>query len=340
MDKKKVLQLRILTIIGIILDLLTAAGALYLLALMCVQFGMGVTFDNILHLAIFIAFEAAAIIHLIANINLLRKKASEGVHARYSIYVLTADLVLEAAALICSVISQVGLVATLLLALVPVIILLQLLIVRGSRKALSDEEKAAEKEDGKLLNRIRILAAATVVLPAILVTWFAAGGAKGYYEAFKDSDVKVAESLSAFASSPTLDGDTITAEDLKGHKLVFLNCWGTWCHFCKEEMPDLGDLAREYADQDVVFIGVCYDAVNDDGSIDDAIVEEAKQICSELGADYPSILPTDENLRNLQNYMTGFPTTFLLDENGEIVETIEGSRSRDGWIEIIESHLN
>lgn len=53
-----------------------------------------------------------------------------------------------------------------------------------------------------------------------------------------------------------LSGNPITLESLKG-KVVIINFWATWCQPCREEMPQLNSLVKEFQDQDdVVFLGV------------------------------------------------------------------------------------
>lgn len=52
-----------------------------------------------------------------------------------------------------------------------------------------------------------------------------------------------------------LDGDPVSFDTYAGEVLV-VNSWATWCPFCVEELPDLGELATEYADQGVRVIAI------------------------------------------------------------------------------------
>ena len=51
------------------------------------------------------------------------------------------------------------------------------------------------------------------------------------------------------------DGDTISAKDLRG-KVVVLNFWYAGCPPCRAEAKYLNQVHDQYADGDVVFVGV------------------------------------------------------------------------------------
>lgn len=53
----------------------------------------------------------------------------------------------------------------------------------------------------------------------------------------------------------TLDGQPVSLADFEG-KVVVANAWATWCPFCVNELPDFGELAREFADQNVVVVAI------------------------------------------------------------------------------------
>ena len=46
----------------------------------------------------------------------------------------------------------------------------------------------------------------------------------------------------------TLDGQTLSTEDLRGH-VVILTFWATWCGPCHQELPILSDYAAKHAHQ-------------------------------------------------------------------------------------------
>jgi peroxiredoxin/outer membrane lipoprotein-sorting protein len=54
---------------------------------------------------------------------------------------------------------------------------------------------------------------------------------------------------------PDLAGAPVSLKDLRG-KVVVLYFWATWCATCRAEMPRLEKLVREYADDELVLIGI------------------------------------------------------------------------------------
>lgn len=49
----------------------------------------------------------------------------------------------------------------------------------------------------------------------------------------------------------TLDGKSINQNDLQG-KVTVINVWATWCGNCRNELPQLNQLASEYQENDAV----------------------------------------------------------------------------------------
>ena len=118
--------------------------------------------------------------------------------------------------------------------------------------------------------------------------------------------------------SRTLQGDTITSEDLfSGHKVTMVNVWATWCGPCIGEMPALEQLSAGFAEKDCQIIGICLDAR------DDETKEKALQILEENGVTYPNIAYVPG--MDWANTQT-IPTSFFISEDGTILtETVVGA---------------
>lgn len=138
-----------------------------------------------------------------------------------------------------------------------------------------------------------------------------------------------------------IDGNTVTQDILKGHKLTMINIWGTFCEPCRQEMPLLGEINREYADKGLQVIGIITDAGDRNGNVNEKTVTTAKDIISQTKADYLHILPGPDlyNIK-LKNVMS-IPETIFTDENGNLVgKSYMGMRSKSSWTKIIDGMLS
>lgn len=54
---------------------------------------------------------------------------------------------------------------------------------------------------------------------------------------------------------PRLDGSTVRLQALRGQP-VWINFWATWCTPCREEMPDLVEVARSSQSEGVVMLAI------------------------------------------------------------------------------------
>ena len=137
-----------------------------------------------------------------------------------------------------------------------------------------------------------------------------------------------------------LDGNEVDESVFAGYDLTMINLWGTFCGPCLQEMPDLGEIADEYKDKGFQIVGICTDAVGNDGTSLPDVVSEAKEIAEETGADYLHILPTGEIFTDLLPRVSGVPTTIFVDREGKQVGLADmGAKSKDGWLKVIDEKL-
>jgi len=134
-------------------------------------------------------------------------------------------------------------------------------------------------------------------------------------------------------------GTEHTLSDYKG-KVVFLNFWATWCPPCKKELPDIEALYQEYnlnAD-DVVFLGVANPASDEYPNNQDVSKEEVISFLSDNGYTFPVLF--DETGDILKNYnISAFPTTFIIDKNGNILGYVPGMMTKDIMKNVINQAL-
>lgn len=125
-------------------------------------------------------------------------------------------------------------------------------------------------------------------------------------------------------------GNTHTLSDYKG-KTVFLNFWATWCSPCRAEMPDIQKLYEEFQqeEEDIVILGVAAPNLGREKS-----EEGIKGFLEENGYTYPVVMDTDAEA--FQAYgINSFPTTFMIDKDGNVFGYIPGQLSEETMRDII-----
>ena len=131
-------------------------------------------------------------------------------------------------------------------------------------------------------------------------------------------------------------GNTHTLSDYKG-KVVFLNFWATWCGPCRNEMPDIQKLYEEYSaqgeDAEVVILGIAGPGIGQEGS-----AEEIAGFMEENGYTYPVLM--DESGEMFTQYgISAFPTTFMIDKDGNVYGYVPGQMTEDIMRSIIDQTL-
>ncbi len=101
-----------------------------------------------------------------------------------------------------------------------------------------------------------------------------------------------------------------------GNWLV-INYWATWCAPCREEIPELNALDAMYADVSVY--GVNYDGLQG-GQLAAAIAE--------LGIEFDSLSSDPATQLGVARPQV-LPTTYLLDPEGTLQQTLTGPQTLD-----------
>lgn len=133
----------------------------------------------------------------------------------------------------------------------------------------------------------------------------------------------------------TENGTKKSLNDLKG-KVIFLNFWATWCGPCKKEMPDLIKITEELKDKNFQMIGLNVFQQASAPKIEDFLKSNPLSYITVDGND--DLLKAYSNASG--NDMGAVPTTFILDKDGKIKETIVGSRDKDTYLKLINKYLN
>jgi len=143
----------------------------------------------------------------------------------------------------------------------------------------------------------------------------------------KGSEATKAGSLvPELVTNRTLDGKQFDLKSLRG-KYVVIDFWGTWCGPCVAEMPTVKEYSEKYKDK-LVIVGV--NSGDTKQKIEDFVSSKGYewiQLMSKKGVN-------DDNFVSKFN-ISGFPTKFIIDPDGIIVEKYIGG-SEDAFIKLDE----
>jgi len=120
--------------------------------------------------------------------------------------------------------------------------------------------------------------------------------------------------------------------DLKGSSLTVIDFWATWCQPCIRSIPLLNDMANEFADQGVRFIGVSIDGTRNQSKIGPFI--------QSMGVSYPILRDLDSELMSDLG-VTAVPTLLIYGAEGDQLFFHEGFRPGDEIMirQHIEQHI-
>lgn len=130
-------------------------------------------------------------------------------------------------------------------------------------------------------------------------------------------------------------GKTHSLSDYKG-KTIFLNFWGTWCPPCRAEMPDIQSLYETQeteGENGVIILGIA--APNYSGEKDE---QGIKDFLEKNGYTYPVLMDTDAELFEAYGIYS-FPTTYMIDRDGNVFGYASGQLSKDMMHSIINQTL-
>ena len=123
--------------------------------------------------------------------------------------------------------------------------------------------------------------------------------------------------------------------DYRG-KTVFLNFFATWCGPCKREIPDIERLYRDHGENagDLVVLGVANPKTQEHPQNSDVSVDEVKAFVEDEGITYPVLLDTENALFSAYG-ISAFPTTFMIDKDGNVFGYATGMLTADTMDSIV-----
>ncbi|MDE7282466.1 MAG: TlpA family protein disulfide reductase, partial [Lachnospiraceae bacterium] len=130
-----------------------------------------------------------------------------------------------------------------------------------------------------------------------------------------------------------IEGNIVTSDIFSQSKLTMVNVWATYCNPCLSEMPGLGELAAEFDTEEFQIIGIISDVVEGEEQ------EVAEELIEKTQADYTHLLLNKSIYNALLTDVAAVPTTFFVDENGIVLDTVVGAMKKTAWEEKINALL-
>ncbi len=140
---------------------------------------------------------------------------------------------------------------------------------------------------------------------------------------FKSKTVKSEVPHPAFQ---TVTGQSMDISQFKG-KVIVLNFWATWCPPCVAELPALIQLQTTYGN-DIQVIGINVD--QDTSKVSSFI--KSKGITYPIGYATPKLISAYGNIQSI-------PTTFIIDRNFKIVDTVIGLHDFKQFEKLIKPYI-
>lgn len=119
-----------------------------------------------------------------------------------------------------------------------------------------------------------------------------------------------------------LQGQTVRLYDFRG-KVVVLNFWASWCGPCKNEMPDLDQIAAELGVDDFGVL-LAVNLTNSGGESE----SKARRYIQDNRFSMRVLL--DKDGKAADTYSIGsIPTTFIIDQEGKIYTYMVGTTTKE-----------
>lgn len=120
------------------------------------------------------------------------------------------------------------------------------------------------------------------------------------------------------------NGNKVSLSNYRGKKVVILY-WAVWCPPCKEEVPIINELSKEY--NDAIFLTIVSPTLGENSEYK-TYQEEITAYIQKNNIEVPVLI--DEGKKCLDIYgIERYPTTIFIDEYGDIKEKV-GSKEKSG----------
>ena len=114
-----------------------------------------------------------------------------------------------------------------------------------------------------------------------------------------------------------LSGKPWRLRELRG-KVVFLNFWATWCIPCRQEMPTMEKLHRDFKGQGLEVVAINFRETK----------KEVQKFFDELGLTFTALLDRDGKVSEEYGAWS-IPLSYFINRKGEFVGKVAGYRKWD-----------
>ena len=135
--------------------------------------------------------------------------------------------------------------------------------------------------------------------------------------------------LTLFGTETRQAGETLRMSDLEGRPVV-LNFWFPSCPPCVAEMPEFERVFQNHKSYNLEFVGVQLVGID--------TAEDGQNFVDEVGVTYA--LGPDEDDIITKYKVNGFPMTFFIDKDQNIVRKWQGVLNEEKMEEILSEILN
>ena len=125
-----------------------------------------------------------------------------------------------------------------------------------------------------------------------------------------------------------INGNKVDSSIFSKYKLAVVNVWNTGCTPCVDEIPTLDKLNKEYEKKGVSIKGLLLES---GVGLNDEEKKTVEDILKKAKSTYQQLTVSEDMLQDKTLILQSFPTTFFVDKDGNIVDSIEGSNDYDGW---------
>ena len=135
-----------------------------------------------------------------------------------------------------------------------------------------------------------------------------------------------------------LDGNPVTSELFKNNSVTVVNFWFSTCAPCIAELGELNALNEALKLRGGEVIGINADTIGGD----EKMIMEAKELLKAKGAMYRNLyFPADSEVGQLTYNIMAFPTTVVVDRNGNVVgEPILGGIDNEAQMKVLQDLID